>query len=412
VRVLTISQYFWPEAFRINDLVLGLQQRGHHVAVLTGKPNYPGGHYFEGYGFFGRSREDYHGIPVARVPITARGAGRAWQIAANYVSFVVSASLLGPWRCRGPYDAIFVFEPSPITVALPAILIARLKRIPVLLWVQDLWPESLSATGAVRSQFMLHAVGRLVRFIYRRCARVLVQSEGFEARVIEAGALPDRVHYFPNWAEDLYRPVEVSDAPTEGREMPEGFRLIFAGNVGAAQSFETILAAAERLKGYNRIRWVILGDGHHKKWVEEQVRRRGLESNVVLLGQRPLESMPRYFACADALLVTLKRDPIFALTVPSKIQSYLACGRPVLGALDGEGARVIERSGAGLTCPAEDPRALADAALALYHMPEAERKQMGERGRAYFEDHFRRDKLLSRLEAWLAEAAGEHRCAS
>jgi colanic acid biosynthesis glycosyl transferase WcaI len=412
VRVLTISQYFWPEAFRINDLVLGLQQRGHRIAVLTGKPNYPGGRYFDGYGFFGRNLEDYHGIPVARVPITARGAGRTWQIAVNYLSFVLSASLLGPWRCRGRYDAIFVFEPSPITVALPALIIGKLKRVPVLLWVQDLWPESLSATGAVKSPFILHLVGRLVRFIYRRCARVLVQSEGFTARVVEAGAPADRVVYFPNWAEDLYRPVERSEAPAEGREMPAGFRLMFAGNIGAAQSFETILGAAERLRGYNQIRWVILGDGHHRKWVEQEVRARGLESNVILLGQRPVESMPRYFAYADALLVTLKRDPIFALTVPSKIQSYLACAKPVLAALDGEGARVIEKSGAGLTCPAEDSRALADAALALYRMPDGERRVLGERGRAYFDSHFRRDKLLSDLENWLGEVAGEARCAS
>lgn len=412
MRVLIVTQYFWPESFRINDLVLGLKERGHYVAVLTGKPNYPGGRYFPGYGFFGHSREDFRGIPVHRVPLLARGAGSAWRIVANYLSFALSASALGPLRCRGQYDAIIVFEPSPITVALPAIIIAKLKRIPILLWVQDLWPESLSATGAVKSRFILGLVGRMVRFIYRRCARILVQSEGFIDRVVAAGAPAERVFYFPNWAEDLYGPVQPSETLAEGNEMPRGFRLMFAGNIGAAQSFETILAAAEHLKGYNQIHWVILGDGHHRKWVAEQIRARGLESNVLLLGQRPVESMPRYFAFADAFLVTLRRDPVFSLTVPSKIQSYLACAKPLLGALDGEGARVIERSGAGLVCPAEDAQALADAALSLYGMSEAERKAMGEHGRAYFESHFRRDRLLGKLEGWLREASGEARCAS
>ena len=407
LRVLIVTQYFWPESFRVNDLAQGLRERGHQVTVLTGMPNYPTGRLFPGYGLRGPFREEYEGVPVLRVPLVPRGVGRRWQLAVNYASFVASASLLGPWRCRGPFDVVLAYEPSPITVGLPAALLRRLKRAPLLFWVQDLWPESLAATGTSDSPLVLGPVRALVRFIYRRCDRVLVQSEGFRPRVEAVGADPRSVAYFPNWAESFYQPVEVeADAP-ERAEMGGGFRVLFAGNIGAAQSFETILAAAERLKEQRDVRLLVLGDGHRRPWLEEQVRARGLGETVRLLGSRPATAMPRYFALADVLLVTLRRDPIFALTVPSKLQTYLACGRPVVAALDGEGARIVEEAGAGLACAAEDADGLAAAILSLYHRPHAEREVMGASARRYFERHFEREALLTQLEAWMREAVEE-----
>jgi glycosyltransferase involved in cell wall biosynthesis len=276
----------------------------------------------------------------------------------------------------------------------------------VLFWVQDLWPESLEATGAVRSKWVLGWVERLVRWIYRRCDRILVQSEGFLPRVAALDGDPARTRYFPNWAEAVYRPVEVpTDAP-ERAALPQGFRVMFAGNVGAAQSFETILAAAERLRGEREIQWVILGDGHQRPWVEREIARRGLAESVRLLGQHPVERMPTYFALADAMLVTLRSDPVFALTIPSKIQSYMACGRPIVASLDGEGARVVEASGCGLTCAAGDAEGLAKAVLSLCRMPREAREEMGARGRTYFLQHFERERLLDQLERSMAEVAG------
>ena len=353
MRILVVSQYFWPEAFRINDLVQGLLDRGHEVTVLTGKPNYPGGSLFAGYGFLRPVRERYAGgAEVVRVPLVPRGSGSGRRLALNYLSFVLFAGLLGPLLCRGRFDVIFVYEPSPITVGLPALVMKKAKKAPIMFWVQDLWPESLSAAGAVRSKRVLRGVERLVRFIYRGCDRILVTSRGFVPRVEALSAREKKVHYWPQWAEALYEPVEVGDNAPERSEMPDGFRVVFAGNVGAAQSFETILAAAERLRDRHGIQWVIIGDGRRRKWVEDRVRELRLEDRVHLLGKRPMERMPRYFALADALLVTLKRDPIFSLTIPGKLQSYLACGRPVVAALDGEGARVIKESGTGLVAPA------------------------------------------------------------
>ena len=405
MNILVVSQYFWPENFRLNDLVHGLCDRGHKVTVLTGKPNYPDGSFFKGYGFLRPVRERYGEVEVLRVPLVPRGSGRGARLAINYLSFVVFAGLLGPLLCRGRFDVVFVYEPSPITVGLPAIVMKKLKDAPLLFWVQDLWPESLEATGAVRSKRVLSGVARMARYVYEGCDRILVTSRGFVPRVVGVGAPPERVYYWPQYAEALYTPVKVEDAAPERREMPEGFRVMFAGNIGAAQSFETILGAAEKLRDHPGIQWVIVGDGRRRRWVEERVRELGLGDRVHLIGKRSAESMPRYFALADALLVTLKREEIFSLTVPGKVQSYLACGRPVVAALDGEGARIVEEARCGTTAPAEDADGLAEAVLSLYGAT-AERGEMAFRARAYFEEHFEREKLLDELESWMTELTG------
>jgi len=213
----------------------------------------------------------------------------------------------------------------------------------------------------------------------------------------------EKIYYYPNSAELLYQPISVEmDAP-ERDQLPDGFRVTFAGNIGAAQDFETILSAAEILKDNRNIHLVIIGDGRMFQWVEEQVRVRDLNSTVHLLGRHPAEEMPRYFALSDALLVTLRKEAIFALTIPSKVQSYLACAKPIIAALDGEGARIIDEAGAGLICPAENPGALAKAVLKLSRMPEKDRVAMGQKGRSYFDKNFEREMLLDRLEKWMID---------
>src|SRR3990172_8042707 len=397
MRILIVSQYFWPESFRINDLALGLRDKGHRVTVLTGKPNYPEGHFFHSYGFFKRSREYYGGVEVIRVPLLPRGRGGGLRLALNYLSFALFASAIAPFQCRGHFDVIFVFEPSPITVGLPALLFKKIKNAPVMFWVQDLWPESLSATGAVRSTWLLKLIEVLVNFIYQRCDRILIQSKAFSQSLKKHGADPHRILYFPNSAEDLYKPVALSEDAPERACMPAGFRIMFAGNIGSSQDFLTILDAAEKLKGFPDIHWIIIGDGRMRPWVEAQIEKRGLNETFHLIGRHPVELMPRYFSLADVMLVTLKKEYIFSLTIPAKVQSYLACAKPIVAALDGEGARIVEEAGAGITCPAESPVALSEAVLAMYHMPDSARKVMGLKGRSYFEEHFERTMLLDRL---------------
>lgn len=406
MNILIVSQYFWPENFRINDLVFYLRQQGHDVTVLTGLPNYPEGHFTPGHRI---GTEVHRGVKIKRVPLFPRLNGKGWQLACNYLSFAVSASLLGPFLCRGKVDAIFVHEPSPITVGFPAIVMKRLRRAPILFWVLDLWPESLVAAGGTKSESLLDAVRGMVRYIYRWCDLILVQSRGFIPHTEALADDPAKVRYFPSWAEELYRPIQVDEAEAGAEGLPGGFRVMFAGNVGVAQDFENILNASERLREHEDICWVVVGDGRMLAWVREQVKLRGLDDRVCLLGRRPLEDMPRLLAMADAVLVTLKREPIFALTIPGKVQSYMACGRPIIAMLDGEGARIVEESGAGYACPAEDAEALASAVLAMHGKKPEGRAAMGERARAYYEENFERSMLFSRLETWMRQLAGKER---
>jgi colanic acid biosynthesis glycosyl transferase WcaI len=402
MHILVVTQYFWPENFRINDLVSGLIERGNRVTVLTGIPNYPEGHFFPGYGMFKRTREEYKGIRIVRIPIVPRGKGGALRLIINYVSYTMNACLLAPLLLRSQFDVIF-FALSPLTEGIPALFLKRMKRVPIMFWVLDLWPESLSATGTVTYSFVLKIVEKLMSFIYKGCDRILVQSRSFIPAIEMMGADAEHIAYFPSYAEELYRPVHVeSDAPERAR-IPKGFIVMFAGNIGSAQDLPTILRAAESLKHFTDIQWVIIGDGRVRPWVEAQVRERGLEKCVHLIGRYPLESMPRFFSIADVLLATLRSEPIFCFTVPGKIQSYMACAKPIVAAINGEGARIIEESGAGIVCAAENSEALAEAILKMYGMTDIERLQMGKKGRMYFERNFERNRLLDILNGLMHE---------
>lgn len=370
--------------------------------MLTGMPNYPSGCFFKGYGLFFPAKEFYKGLNVVRVPLIPRGNGKWWRLVLNYLSFALCASVLGPFRCQGKYDQIFVYQPSPVTVGLPALILKKLKDTPIVFWVQDLWPESLSATGFTKSAWLIKVVSQFVRFIYTRCDCILVQSQGFIPEVIALGGSPQKIKYFPNWAESFYHPVKVDKDSPERDEFPKGFRILFGGNVGNAQSFETILDAADRLKLHPEIHWMIIGDGHRRLWLEKEIHERNLSETVHVLGRRAPETMPRYFALADALLVSLRKDPVFAKTIPSKVQSYLACGRPVIASLEGEGAKVVDESGAGIVCEPENGGLLAKAALTLSRTSEETRNLMGEKGRLYYEKHFERDMLIGVLEGVLS----------
>ena len=406
MRVLIVSQYFWPENFPINDLARGLRQKGHDITVLTGMPNYPEGHFYPGYKAFPIRRDYYEGIKIVRVPMVPKGSGNAIRMLLYYWSLAISACLLVPIFFRRRVDLVFVYQPSPITVGLPGLVLKAMEQTPVWIWVQDLWPETLAGTGMVRSAFLLTLTDRLVRFIYSRCDRVLVQSQAFVPRMVKKGVPRERIQFFPNSAQELYKPVIVEPDALERNLMPQGFRVLFAGNIGRAQDIPTILLAAEQLKQEMGIHWVILGDGPMRSWAEERIRARGLEKTVHLLGRYPEQAMPKFFSLADALLVTLKKDPVFAITIPSKIQSYLACGRPIVAALDGEGSRVIGESGGGLTVPAGDADALAEAVMKMYGMPKSELERMGRLSREYSEIHFERNTLLDKLDRWMKEEVG------
>jgi glycosyltransferase involved in cell wall biosynthesis len=408
MNILIATQYFWPESFRVNDLARGLRDRGHEVEVLSGMPNYPAGNLYPGYGWFTPARDRYRDIGIVRAPLVTRGASKNWRLALNYMSFAVSASIVGPLRCRTKVDAVLAYEPSPITVGLPALVMGRLRRAPVLLWIQDLWPDTLEAVGVRPGSLAALAAAHVSEFIHRRCDLLLAQSQLYAPRLAARGIDPERIEYLPNWAESDFRPSDASARPPDPMAAVEGFRIVFAGNIGSAQAFETTLEAATRLRETKSIKWVLIGEGNMREWVEAEVARRGLAETVLLLGWKDPETMPAYFAHADALLVTLRPDPIFSLTVPSKVQTYLACGKPILAALNGEGAAILENSGAALVTDAGNAAALADNALRLSHMACEERSRMGRAGRACYESNFERGGLLTRLESYLERAINEH----
>lgn len=403
MRLLLVTQYFWPEGFRINDLMRACAARGAQVDILTGKPNYPGGAVFDGYRAAGMQHEVWEGCQVFRVPLLPRGRAGGLRLALNYLSFIASAALFGPWLLRGrSADVVFVYAPSPLLQALPALLLARLKRAPLALWVQDLWPESLQATGHVRSRWILGAVAAVVRFIYRHTDLILVQSLAFVPPV--AALAPGKaIRYYPNSVEALFvQPLPPAPA-VAGR-----FTVLFTGNLGTAQAVEVIAEAAERLRHHPAIHFRLAGDGSRREWLLAAQRERGLD-NLELPGRLPLEAMPGEMARASALLVTLAAEPIFALTVPAKVQAYLAAGRPVIASLDGEGARLVQEAQAGFTAPAGDAAALAAAVLRLYALDATERARLGENGRRYFEAHFHPERLTDELMDILRTLARERR---
>lgn len=402
MKILVVTQYFYPENFKINDLVQSLVQRGYKVDVLTGLPNYPSGKWYDGYGLTTIGEYAWEGARIYRVPMMPRFSSKGWQLAINYFSFAYIASILGPFMCRGDYDRIFVYEPSPFTVGFPAIVMRKIKSAPVVFWVQDLWPESLSATGAVKSGWILKLVGFMVRRIYRSCDHVLVQSRGFVEPAIRAGADPHRISYFPNWAEDFYIPKQASSTTVP---IPDGFKIMFAGNMGAAQSLDTIIEAMTVLKDkVEDINWIMIGDGRRKQWMQDRVKKLGLDDTVIFAGRQPAEHMPEYFAHADIMLATLADEEIFSYTVPAKIQTYMACGRPLVVALNGEGNRIVQESGAGYAVAAGDGRALANAILDFYHKSEEERAVMGKAALEYSELHFNKQYLITELEKILENA--------
>lgn len=395
MRVLVVSQYFWPEGFRINEVTKSLVEKGIQVDVLTGKPNYPEGKIFEGYRIGGCQREQYCGANISRVPLIPRGKNNRIRLALNYLSFIVSGLVFGPWLKRGrKYDVIFVYGLSPLMLALPGLFLGWLKKVPVVIWVQDLWPQSLSATGYVRNRFILWAVEQVVRFIYRHADLLLVQSRAFvePVRVLASGT---PIKYYPNSVDGSFTVPATGKTP-DVPGLEGGFSVMFAGNIGAAQGVEVIVEAATLLKDNEDIQFVVLGDGSRRQWMLQQVADRNLK-NLHLPGRFPVETMPGFMQKASALLVTLAEREIFAATVPNKVQAYMAAGRPIIACLPGEGARLVVEAKAGVGVRAEDGKALAEAVLGLYRMSESERDEIGSNGRAYFHEHYDHERLVDQL---------------
>jgi glycosyltransferase involved in cell wall biosynthesis len=398
LRILILSQYYWPETFRITEVVQALRDDGCEVLVLTGQPNYPKGVSFGGYSWWSISREEHEGVTILRVPLIPRGSGCAICMAFNYLSFVLSATLFGSWLVRGfSIDLILVFAPSPIFQAIPAIWLAKLKKASLVTWVQDLWPESLMDTGYVHNPRILAMVSGVVRWIYRKNNLLLVPSQAFIDPVKDMSrGVP--VLYHPNPGDFAFsEPLKNQDCPIK---FGSGFNVVFTGNLGTVQSLKTILDSAEILLAESEIKIYLIGSGSQVDWVRSEISSRNL-TNVELPGHFDLIDMPSIMSQASALLVSLTRSHIMSKTVPSKVQAYLASGKPIIASLDGEGARIISEAGAGLISNAEDAKGLAWSIISLRNMSVKEREVMGHNARDYYAANYEPRFLSHKLKGLL-----------
>ena len=408
MRILVVSQYFWPENFRINDLCAELVRRGHEVTVLTGNPNYPDGEVFPEFHSNPDTFNEYKGCRIVRVPMVYRGKGSSVRLLLNYLSYSLSASLVGLFKLRKlEFDVVFICQLSPVSIALPGIFYKKIYKKPVIMWVLDLWPETLEAIGVVKSKPILGLVGRLVAFIYNRCDLVLGQSKAFYDGIARYCTDKTKIKYFPSWSESVFADA-VTFPVREIEKHQSVFKILFAGNIGDAQDFPAILNAATILKTKQlNAKYFIVGDGRALEWVKSEIIKQKLQNYVYLMGRHPLEAMPSFYASVDALLVTLQESPVFAMTIPGKVQSYMAAGKPILTMLTGEGSRVVAEANCGLIADSGDFEKLAQNILKMIQMPSEQLNDLGQNARNYSAKEFDRDKLITQLEQWFIEVSND-----
>ncbi len=398
MRIILLSQWYTPEPnSKTHQLAKELAEKKHQVTSLTGYPNYPQGKIYSGYKQKPWDLEEIDGIKVIRVPLYPDHSLSKIKRIFNYLSFAISASFLGPFLC-GPADIMWVYHP-PLTVGIPGWWIALLRKIPFVFEIQDIWPETLQATGFMPNQRVMSFISRLAHFIYKRAAAITVISPGYKRNLIKKGVAEEKIHVIPNWAnEDIYYPVPRDNKLAEEHGLRDRFNIVFAGNMGAAQGLENVIEAANLLSDVPKVQFVFIGDGINQGSLRKMVQKRNID-NVRFLDRQPEMAMPNFFALADVLLVHLISDPLFDITIPSKTLAYMASGRPILGVISGDGAQVIREANAGLICNQEDPVALAKIIRQLYEMPSKQREKMGAAGRKEFLSKYSRKHLIEEYEA-------------
>lgn len=398
MRILIVSPHFYPENFKCNDMAFELQRRGHDVTVMTAIPDYPKGKFYKGYGLFKKRKETINGVKINRSCIIPRGNGSSFRLVLNYISYLIFAcfTALRIAICN-KFDTIIVHETSPIFVGIPAIIVKKIQKIPMHFWVLDLWPESLSAAGGINNKIILSVFERLTRRIYKNCDNILIGSKGYKQSIIDKYNNCSSINYFPNWVEDALKKRSNVNVP----DLPKGFNIMIGGNMGDAQDLPHVMETALKLKGHN-INFIFVGDGRKKSYVEGFARDNGLE-NIRCLGRFPIEVMSALFDKADVLFLSLKNEPIFAITVPSRLQAYMSSGKPVVAMINGEARELIREADCGWSVPAEDSQALADLLLSLSKEKTEVLNDKGNNGRVYSNRFFDFTTSIDRLERFIRD---------
>lgn len=409
MKITFISQYFFPEQFSNTEIVRYLQDNcDHEVHVITGVPNYPAGVFFPGYSNQLKRDENWNGVIISRCWTKPRGK-RGVTLLLNYLVFPITGSWTLLRRIKEKPDVSLVSMPSPLLQALVGVILKWRYKTPLVYWVQDIWPESALYTLNLKNPLIVKPLTWLCGWIYRRADLILVQSAAFPPMIERFGINSNNIRVLPNTAPNTYIPIEPNPDNEIGLMMPKsGFNLMFAGNIGESQDFDTYLATAELLRHRADLNWVIIGSGRDLPRVQDEVVKRGLKDVFYFLGRHPECSMPEFFAHADAMLVGLKDNAIFRLTVPYKVQCYMACGRPIIASLNGEGARIIEHSQSGLVAQAQSPEQLCEVIERMLATPSIKRDEYGKNARKFFDVHYRLDKVYSDLENWLHEISQKH----
>ena len=384
--ILVISQYFYPEQFRINDICTEWIKRGYQVTVITGIPNYPEGKFYEGYDLCHKREEEYNGISIKRLAQIPRGR-RSITLALNYLSFILTGGL---WSITTKIkaDYVFVFGLSPITQALPAVWFAKRGHIPCYLFVQDLWPDSVEIITGIHNRLIIGALDRMVQYIYKRCERIFVTSNSFQRELVQRNVPKKKVVFWPQYAEDCYQPIV--------KDNHQKFTVIFTGNIGYAQGLEVLPKTAKLLEK-EEIGFLLVGDGRYRKRLQEEIELLGVTDKFHFVGRIAPEQVPIYLAKADVAFISFKDSPLFAKTIPAKLQSYMACGMPILAAAGGETKEIVETARCGICSPSGNAEELART---IREMKTKDLKMMGENALIYSRAMFNKEKLLDFMDSY------------
>lgn len=407
---MVISQVFYPEQFRINDICTEWVKRGYKVTVITGIPNYPQGKFYNGYGLFKKRRETFNGIEIIRLPLIPRGSNSI-QLILNYFSFVFSGFFWNLFT-NIKADYVFIHMTSPMTQALIGVWYAQKRKVPCYIYIQDLWPETVEMISGIKNRLILDGIGKMVDYIYKHCEKIFTTSKSFVKSIANRGVPEEKIIYWPQYAEDFYVPVarkNVDEIPIDG-----AFNIIFTGNIGDAQGLEVLPHTAKILKskGYgDKVRFNIVGDGRSKKKLINEVEKNEVTDMFNFIPKQSPKRIPELLSASDAAFLSFLDVPLFAMTIPAKLQSYMACGMPIIAAAYGESKEIVEEAQAGICCPPGEPELLAEVIIKIVNMDSEQLKQMGRNARKYYNKHFNKHVLLKKMDNYFNKSnGGKHLC--
>lgn len=401
--ILVISQYFYPEQFRINDMCKEWVKRGYKVTVLTGIPNYPQGKFYDGYGYHLNRTQSWEGMEIIRIPLIPRGSSSVGMIA-NYLSFVMTGYA---WvrKTQLKADFVFAFEVSPMTQALIGCWYGKKFHVPTYLYVQDLWPENVEVVTGITNPIVIKPIDKMVDYIYKNTDEIFATSPSFvDAICNRKHKVPrQKVHYWPQYAEEFYKPVDKEKARKEavqyGIPNDDSFKIIFTGNIGTAQGLDILPRTAELLKG-EKIKFVMVGDGRYLEEFEQDIKKRNVQDMFIMLLRQPAERIPMLLSACDVAFLSFSDDDLWKRTIPAKLQSYMACGMPIIAAAEGETGRVIREAECGICGKMCDDKTLAGV---IRKIMKTDLTEMRKNGRAGFEKKFDKQKLMDQMDEYFKE---------